>query len=114
MRETETLPGIIVGPGAARRIREILASQPPEKFVRLAVNAGGCSGFSYSFELDDTRDPDDRLFGEEGAGLVVDPASLELLAGSTVEFEESLAGSAFKVVNPNATSGCGCGTSFSV
>jgi iron-sulfur cluster assembly accessory protein len=114
MNETETLPGISVGPGAARRIREILAGQPPEKFVRLAVNAGGCSGFSYAFDLDDRREPDDRLFGEAGAGLVVDPASLDLLAGSLVEFEESLGGSAFKVSNPNATSGCGCGTSFSV
>jgi iron-sulfur cluster assembly accessory protein len=114
MSEIETLPGIIVGPGAARRIREILSGQPPEKFVRLAVNAGGCSGFSYSFDLDDRREPDDRLFGEHGAGLVVDPASLDLLAGSVVEFEESLAGSAFRVSNPNATSGCGCGTSFSV
>jgi len=114
MSETTTLPGITVAPGAAQRIREILAGQPMEKFVRLAVNAGGCSGFSYSFDLDDRREPEDRLFGEDGAGLVVDPASLDLLAGSVVDFEESLSGSAFKVKNPNATSGCGCGTSFSV
>ena len=114
MSETTTLPGITVAPGAAQRIREILAAQPPEKFVRLAVNDGGCSGFSYSFDLDDRRAHDDRLFGEEGAGLVVDPASLDLLSGSVVDFEEALSGSAFKVKNPNATSGCGCGTSFSV
>jgi iron-sulfur cluster assembly accessory protein len=114
MTDTATLPGITVGPGAAARIREILSGQPPEKFVRLAVNAGGCSGFSYAFDLDDRREADDRMFGEDGAGLVVDAASLDLLAGSVVEYEESLAGSHFKVSNPNATSGCGCGTSFSV
>ena len=114
MSETETLPGIIVAPGAAQRIAEILAGQPSGKFVRLAVNAGGCSGFSYAFDLDDRREADDVLFGQEGAGLVVDPASLDLLSGSVVDFEESLSGSAFKVKNPNATSGCGCGTSFSV
>ncbi len=107
-------PAITVGPAAAARIREILAGQPANRFVRLAVNAGGCSGFSYAFDLDEAMEPDDVRFGEPGAGLVVDAASLALLAGSRVEFEESLSGSAFKVTNPNASSGCGCGTSFAV
>lgn len=114
MSETTILPAITVAGGAAERIREILAGQPAGTFVRLAVNAGGCSGFSYAFDLDAVRAPDDRLFGEEGAGLVVDPASLDLLAGSVVDYEVSLAGSHFRVSNPNATSGCGCGTSFAV
>ncbi len=114
MTDAPTQAGITVGPGAAQRIREILSAQGAGKFVRLAVNAGGCSGFSYVFDIDDRMEPDDLLFGEAGAGLVVDPSSLELLAGAAVEFEESLSGSAFKVKNPNATSGCGCGTSFSV
>lgn len=112
MTESAEAPSIAIGPGAAQRIREILAGQPPGKFVRLAVNAGGCSGFSYAFDVDDRMEPDDRLFGERGAGLIVDAASLELLAGSVVEFEDALSGSAFKVKNPNASSGCGCGTSF--
>ena len=114
MTETDTSPGIIVGPGAAARIREILAGAPPGSFVRLAVNAGGCSGFAYAFDVDNAIQEDDVRFGEPGAGLVVDPASLDLLAGSVVDFVDSLAGSAFKVTNPNATAGCGCGTSFSV
>lgn len=106
--------GVTVGAGAAARIREILAQEAPGKFVRLAVKAGGCSGFSYDFGLDDTMDEEDRLHGEPGAGLVIDATSLELLAGCTVDFEDSLAGAHFAVKNPNATSGCGCGTSFSV
>lgn len=107
-------PGVIVGPGAAARIREILAAEGAEKFVRLAVKAGGCSGFSYDFGIDDTMGEDDRLYGEPGAGLVIDDTSLDLLSGCTVEYEDSLAGAHFAVKNPNATSGCGCGTSFAV
>jgi iron-sulfur cluster insertion protein len=105
---------LTVAPGAAARIREILADAPGGSFVRLAVNAGGCSGFAYEFKLDAAMEPGDSLFGEAGAGLVVDEASLDLLAGSVVDFSEKLAGAAFSVTNPNATSGCGCGTSFSV
>ncbi|MCC7282683.1 MAG: iron-sulfur cluster assembly accessory protein [Acetobacteraceae bacterium] len=113
MSETAALPGVTLTEGAIARIREILAGQPSGRFVRLAVNAGGCSGFSYAFDLDDRHEADDRRFGTGDAGLVIDPASLELLAGSVVDFEETLGGSAFKVKNPNATSGCGCGSSFS-
>lgn len=109
-----TLPGITVAPGAAARIREILAAEPPEKFVRLAVNAGGCSGFSYAFSVDDALGAEDKLHGEPGAGLVVDAASLDLLAGCVVDYTDSLAGAHFAVTNPNASSGCGCGTSFAV
>jgi iron-sulfur cluster insertion protein len=114
MTDADTLPGITVTESAAARIREILSKGAAGEFVRLAVNAGGCSGFSYDFKVDATREPDDRLFGAEGAGLVVDPASLELLAGCEVEFVETLAGSHFAVKNPNAISGCGCGTSFAI
>lgn len=114
MDDTATLPGITVAPGAAARIQEILAAEAPGKFVRLAVNAGGCSGFSYAFSVEDAQTPEDRFFGEVGAGLVVDPASLDLLAGCVVDYTDSLAGAHFAVKNPNASSGCGCGTSFAV
>lgn len=107
-------PGVVVGQGAAARIREILANEGGGKFVRLAVKAGGCSGFSYDFGIDDTMGAEDRLYGDAGAGLVIDDTSLDLLAGCTVDYEDSLAGAHFAVKNPNATSGCGCGTSFAV
>jgi iron-sulfur cluster assembly accessory protein len=114
MTATDTLPPLTVAPGAAARIQEILAASPPGSFVRLAVNAGGCSGFAYEFGIDSVRNEDDHSFGDTGAGLVVDAASLELLAGSIVDFTDALAGAHFAVRNPNATSGCGCGTSFAI
>ncbi len=76
--------------------------------------AGGCSGFQYRFELDGERQPDDVLIERDRALVVVDPASLDLLAGAELDFTEALMGSHFAVRNPNATSACGCGTSFSV
>ena len=85
--------------------------------MRLFVEGGGCSGFSYNFELDSEEidEEEDRLFGPEGGQLVVDETSFELLKGSTVDFTEELIGSSFKVLsNPQAEAGCGCGTSFSL
>ena len=100
---------------AARRIQELKASEGnPALMLRLAVSGGGCSGFSYGFSLDDKRNQDDRLFEEHGVTLVVDETSLDLLAGSTVDYVEELVGSAFSVKNPNASSTCGCGSSFAV
>jgi iron-sulfur cluster insertion protein len=100
---------------AARRIQALKASEGnPALMLRLAVSGGGCSGFSYGFSLDETRNQDDHLFDAHGVTLVVDETSLDLLAGSTVDYVEDLVGSAFAVKNPNATSTCGCGTSFAV
>ena len=81
--------------------------------MRLSVDGGGCAGFSYKFALGDV-DPHDARSVTDGVTLVVDPVSLDLVAGSAVDFIEDLGGSAFKVTNPNAASGCGCGSSFSV
>jgi len=100
---------------AARRIKVLKESEGnPALMLRLAVSGGGCSGFSYGFSLDDTQNADDHLFEEHGVAILVDETSLDLLAGSTVDYVEELVGSAFSVKNPNAASTCGCGSSFAV
>ena len=100
---------------AARRIGSIAQRQGRPAILRLSVDGGGCSGFQYKFDLADAPDADDTVSeADGGVRLVVDPMSLELVAGSTVDFVESLGGAAFRVDNPNATAGCGCGSSFGV
>jgi iron-sulfur cluster insertion protein len=99
---------------AASRIAAIAAKQGKPAILRLAVDGGGCSGFQYRFELAEAADSDDTVSETEGVKLVVDPVSLDLVAGCTVDFVESLGGTAFRVENPQATAGCGCGSSFAV
>lgn len=99
---------------AAARIAAIAARQGKPAILRLAVEGGGCSGFQYRFALAEVVDSDDLRVETGGVALVVDPVSLDLVAGSTVDYVESLGGSAFRVTNPNAASGCGCGSSFAV
>jgi len=100
---------------AARRVKKLRDLEGnPQLMLRLSVSGGGCSGFSYGFSLDDNRTEDDQTFAFHGVTIIVDTVSLDLLAGSTIDFVEDLIGSAFVVNNPNATSTCGCGTSFSV
>jgi iron-sulfur cluster assembly accessory protein len=99
---------------AAARIAEIAAADGNEKALRVSVLAGGCSGFQYRFELDKDVQPDDLIIEKANARVLVDPSSLDLLAGAELDFTEALMGSYFAVKNPNATSSCGCGTSFSV
>lgn len=104
---------------AAERVAEIVASQPSvdggiRAALRVAVLAGGCSGFQYKFELDEAPQPDDLVIEREGATILVDPASLDLLGGSELDYTDALMGAHFTVRNPNATSACGCGTSFSI
>lgn len=103
-----------LSPSAAARVAAIAAKQGKPAILRLSVEGGGCSGFQYKFGLDDGPDGDDLVIQQDGVTLVVDSMSLELVAGSEVDYVESLGGSAFKVANPNAASGCGCGSSFSV
>jgi iron-sulfur cluster insertion protein len=99
---------------AAARIAEIVAAEGRPSALRVAVLAGGCSGFQYKFELDDAAQSDDVVIEHNGARVVVDPASLDLLAGAELDYTDELMGSHFAVRNPNAVSACGCGTSFSV
>jgi iron-sulfur cluster assembly accessory protein len=99
---------------AAKRVAAIAVRQGKPPILRLAVEGGGCAGFSYRFGLADTVDADDVATTRDGVTLVVDPVSLDLVQGCAVDFVESLGGAAFKVENPNAASGCGCGSSFSI
>lgn len=99
---------------AARRVAWIAERQGKAPILRLSVDGGGCAGFTYKFELADAAQPGDAVATGNGATLVVDPVSLDLVRGSAVDFVEDLGGAAFKVTNPNAASGCGCGSSFSV
>jgi iron-sulfur cluster insertion protein len=98
---------------AARRVAWIAERQSKPAILRLAVDGGGCAGFTYKFELAEQAD-EDAIAETHGVKLVVDPISLDLVRGSAVDFVEDLNGAAFKVLNPNAQSGCGCGSSFSV
>jgi iron-sulfur cluster insertion protein len=101
-------------PAAAARVAAIAAKQAKPAILRLSVEGGGCSGFQYRFGLADAVEPDDAQVETDGVRLVVDPVSLDLVQGARVDFVDSLGGAAFRVDNPNAASGCGCGTSFSV
>jgi iron-sulfur cluster insertion protein len=105
---------IILTPNAARRVSLIAEKLGKSPILRLSVEGGGCSGFQYKFGMADTIEGDDVIAIEADAQLVVDPVSLDLVRGSAVDFVESLGGKAFQVTNPNAASGCGCGSSFSV
>ena len=107
-------PEITLTENAARRVAAIAARKNRPAILRLAVDGGGCAGFTYSFDLADAAEEDDAIAKTDGVTLVVDPASLELVRGSAVDFVEDLGGAAFRVTNPNAQSGCGCGSSFSV
>ena len=82
--------------------------------LRLSVEGGGCSGFQYKFDLAGAADEGDAISETDGVTLLVDPVSLDLVAGATVDYVESLGGSAFRVENPNAAAGCGCGSSFGI
>jgi iron-sulfur cluster insertion protein len=100
---------------AAKRIA-FLAEQDgtPDVKLRIAVSGGGCSGFQYGFSFDTAVNGDDSLFMQGDAAVVIDETSLELLAGSQIDFVEDMVGSSFQISNPNATSSCGCGNSFAV
>ena len=99
---------------AAKRVAWIAEKQAKPAILRLSVEGGGCSGFQYKFDLADTAEGDDMVSETDGVRLVVDPVSLDLVGGSLVDFVESLGGAAFRVENPNAAAGCGCGSSFGI
>ena len=99
---------------AAKRIGEIASAEGRPTCLRISVEGGGCSGFQYKFDLAAAAAVDDLVVARDGAQLLIDPVSLEYMAGSEVDFVDDLMGASFKIKNPNATSGCGCGTSFTV
>ena len=99
---------------AARRINEIMAAEPTGSMLRISVNGGGCSGFQYGFDVDRSRQADDVVVERDGATVLVDEMSLRYMDGSVIDFVDDLIGQSFKIENPQATAGCGCGTSFSI
>ena len=99
---------------AARRIGEILKSEPSGAMLRLSVLGGGCSGFQYKFDVERDKADDDVTIDRDGITLLVDSVSLQYLAGSEIDFVDDLIGASFKVNNPKAKASCGCGTSFSL
>ena len=109
-----TDPAITLSESAARRIKHLAQDEGRPLMLRVAVEAGGCSGFSYRFDLIDKAEPDDLKIERDGAAAVVDVVSLALLNGSEIDFVDELAGAEFRVRNPNARSSCGCGVSFSI
>jgi iron-sulfur cluster assembly accessory protein len=105
---------VTLSQSAADRVAWIASRQSKPPILRLSVEGGGCSGFQYRFGLAEAADADDLVTARGDVQLVVDPVSLDLIDGSEVDFIESLGGAMFRVTNPNAASGCGCGSSFSV
>lgn len=105
---------IVLTTSAAARVAAIAAKQGKSPILRLSVDGGGCAGFQYRFGLAEAVEEGDTVAEKDGVTLVVDEVSLDLVRGSAVDFVESLGGASFQVTNPNAQSGCGCGTSFSI
>ena len=99
---------------AAARIAEIVAGEPAARYLRVSVEGGGCSGFQYKFDLVADKAEDDLVVSNAGATVLVDPVSVDYMAGSEIDFVDQLIGSSFQIRNPNATASCGCGTSFAL
>lgn len=106
---------IVFTDSAAGKVKELVEEEGnPELKLRVFVQGGGCSGFQYGFTFDDRQNEDDMVLQRDGATLLIDAVSLNYMSGSEVDFVEDLAGAAFQIRNPNATSKCGCGSSFAV
>jgi iron-sulfur cluster insertion protein len=100
---------------AARKVMELIMEEHnPELKLRVYISGGGCSGFQYGFTFDEDSAEDDIAFNNEGVTLLVDPLSFQYLMGAEVDYSENLQGAQFVIRNPNATTTCGCGSSFSV
>jgi len=109
------IPGIIFTDAAARKVQElILEERNPELMLRVYISGGGCSGFQYGFSFDEERAEDDIAVVNDGVTLLIDPLSFQYLMGAEVDYAESLQGAQFVIRNPNASTTCGCGSSFSI
>ena len=111
---TESTIDVTLSERAAKRIARILAAEPEGTLLRVTVSGGGCSGFQYGFDLDQTRAPDDLIVSRDGATVAIDSVSLPYMSGSEIDFVDDLIGQSFQIRNPHATASCGCGTSFSI
>ncbi len=105
---------VTLSASAAKRIQQILADETAGSMLRISVLGGGCSGFQYSFSIDDQRMDDDIIVARDDATVLIDPMSIGYMAGAEIDWVDDLVGSSFRINNPNATAACGCGTSFSV
>jgi len=105
---------IVFTDAAARKVRDLIDEEGnPDLKLRVFVSGGGCSGFQYGFTFDETVNEDDTSMVREGVTLLIDPMSFQYLVGAEIDYQESLEGAQFIIKNPNATSTCGCGSSFS-
>ncbi len=105
---------VTVSERAARRVAEILKGEPAGAMLRVSVEGGGCSGFQYKFDIERAKAEDDLTIERDGAVVLIDPVSIDYMAGSEIDFVDDLIGASFKVKNPKATASCGCGTSFAL
>jgi iron-sulfur cluster assembly accessory protein len=114
MSEAITEAAVELTENAARRIAEILTREPEGSFLRIGVDGGGCSGFTYTYNISTEQSGDDLVIERDGATVAIDPVSLDLLRGSKIDFIDDVMGRMFKIVNPAATASCGCGSSFAI
>jgi iron-sulfur cluster assembly accessory protein len=112
--ESKMAANVTVTERAATRIGQILKAEPAGTMLRVSVEGGGCSGFQYKFDTERERADDDMVIEKSGATVLIDPVSLNYMAGSEIDFVDDLIGSSFKINNPQATASCGCGTSFAL
>src|SRR5438552_7661978 len=105
---------VTLSDSAAKRIGEILKTEPEGAMLRVSVEGGGCSGFQYKFDIERAKTADDLVISRDGATVLIDSVSVGYMAGSEIDFVDDLIGAAFKVKNPKATASCGCGTSFAL
>ncbi|VXC70989.1 putative chaperone involved in Fe-S cluster assembly and activation; hesB-like [Oceanicaulis sp. 350] len=114
MTTAANIADISLSDSAAAQINQIIKAQSDARYLRLSVEGGGCSGFSYKYDLTDTANDDDLRIERNGATVLIDPMSVEFLDGSIIDYVDELIGASFQIKNPNATAACGCGTSFSI
>jgi len=111
---TETASPLIFTDSAASKVKELIAEEgTPDLKLRVFVTGGGCSGFQYGFTFEETMNEDDTAVDKDGVTLLIDPMSLQYLVGAEIDYQEGLQGAQFVIRNPNATTTCGCGSSFS-
>ena len=111
---TRSPEGIVLAESGARRLARLSEAEGKPVLLRVAVDGGGCSGFSYAFDLERTRQADDLAIERDGATVLVDEVSQAYMQDATIDFVDDLIGQSFRIVNPQATASCGCGTSFSI
>ncbi len=116
--QTGAVPGVVknftITENAARQIELLAQDEAPGAFLRISVNGGGCSGFQYDYSFGTVVNPDDQVFERDGAKVVIDELSLGFIAGSELDYIETLGSAEFQIRNPQATATCGCGNSFAV